>query len=199
MPSVVILIIPAHVLDCNSLISTLACLENLIEELYNHYMRKNVEYEHVSYNKPELANSAMNLVHLFARHSDIPRTNLWVYAEPLISRSIQRHEANPITLAAEGIKVIYSGIPRPILQIEGDNPDDLRAIYKAKDPSFTIRPTSEDLLLPSERLRIYQTTDDILQEMIDVYAIEVTPDPITVRFPKEKYADTIEVFTASLI
>ncbi len=155
----------------------------------------NVELELVKYRTSDVEHASVVLLKLFAHYSGIFGTEQWVRAMFPLLDIIRRQKPVPHELNAEGVSVAFSGFPRPVPVIK----DGERIVYQAREPRFTIEDRLDEVL-PSRRTHIERVTAAIAEEMQATYKLLVTERrPLTLAFPKERYAAEVAVFQAALL
>lgn len=112
---------------------------------------------------------------------------------PLVQRIRAQSPEEFLIQTDEEVDIVFSGIKRPTPRI-----DENGIIFQASEPTLAVRKNFRDLN-PSRKSSIDRTFQEIIDEMQNVYKMDVMRDILAMKFPKEHYAKEIRVFDAALI
>ena len=156
---------------------------------------RSVEVELVRYRTADMIYSTGQLVHNFAQYTDLEGTATWPRALATVARKIQQELPTPFRWQTKGISIEFSGFRNP-MPIIGDR----GVIFKAREPNFIfIEDGLSEEVRPTLLTRVGQALEDIVQEMHDVYRLDIDRNPLRLIFPKAEYAKSIEVFNAAML
>ncbi len=156
-------------------------------------MPRHVELEHVTYNIQDIENTAGQFLYKFAAKAGIKGAQTWMRSHMDLAEIIREQRSQTFLLQAFGLSVEFSGFPPPIPKIQRHG-----IVFSAREPRFTIYETNEQIS-PLQRTHITLATENIMDEMHNVYHLEKAKDPLTLIFPKKVYAKHIEIFNAALL
>lgn len=156
-------------------------------------MGRNAEVELIEYRIGDIGHTTGKLIYNFAQYSGIAGTREWPKVNYAILMSIRDQTPLVCLWETAGIDVHFSCFlnPKPIIKGNGIS-------FESPAPRFVFIERPE-LMTPSLRTHVARVTDAIAQEMQDVYYLHIEKDPLTLIFPKEKYAKRIDRFTVPLL
>lgn len=150
------------------------------------------ELEIVRYKELEVGHATGQLIYNFAEYSNIIGKQTWSRLEANMLPLIREHNPFNILWKAEGIDIKFSYFLDPIPLSRGDE-----FIYVTPEPKVTFLERWGELL-PSKMDHVSKIAEAIAWEMEDVYHLKVEKDPLTLIFPREEYARSVEHFNATL-
>ncbi len=151
---------------------------------------RTVEYESIQYRTGEMLAASDELIAQYAHYAGIDGTENWPRVLFAVRRIIKNQSARNYEWNMPSISLEFSGFPQTLEQVSGDN------IYTSPAPYFEIKQGTEYTLLNARRkTRLARVTQQILESLADVYKLEPAWNnpAFTLRFPKEHYAERIEV------
>ena len=154
---------------------------------------RTVELEVIQYDTHAIGHATSGLIHNIAEYSGIGGTKDWPRLWYEVMTLIRDQTSFNCLWEANGMDVNLSFFlePRPRI-IKGE------LLYSSPEPfiSFIERP---EFVRPAVRTHIGRVTDEIAQEMQDVYHLRVERNPLVLVFPNQEYARKINRFRVPLI
>ncbi len=159
-------------------------------------MARTAEFEFVEYRKEEMIHASTQLIHNYARYSDLQGTGQWTRVLLNLAAIIRNSRTEGIKWATPGLNITFSGIPQNTPGLE-----DGRIIYSADEPHFILDQNVPVPVRPVLRTHIERVTEAIVDEMRDVYKLEPRKKDslLYLNFPRRLYAERVEVVRAEII
>jgi hypothetical protein len=154
------------------------------------------ELEVVTYNKPEIINTATRLIYTFANYSNLRGAEAWPLVLFSLVRTIKNELPNPMVWEAQGVTAFFSGIP----EVSQENHES-RVVFSAPSPHFVLEENMAVRLPRPLRKHVGNVIDAISREMEDAYRLDVVKNGTnrTLWFPKKEYAKRIDRFEVPMI
>lgn len=149
---------------------------------------RNVEFEVVQYRTNEMIHASKNLIYNFAQYSGISGTEMWPRMIYKVAEIIHNQLPQQYTWQTPGLNIGFSGIPQAELWKVQDE-----LVCYADEPYFALQEGVSYDLRPALRTHIQNVTQAIIDEMQDVYKMEVVKDQsaFLLKFPKQSYAQKL--------
>lgn len=154
---------------------------------------RSAELEIVRFKEDDIRHATGKLIYNFVEYSNIMGTDIWKRLWIDLVGLIKDHTALDVIWKAEGMDIKFSYFldPMPLLRDE-------EFIYSTPEPKITFMERWGELL-PSRMDHVSKIAEAIAWEMEDVYHLKVEKDPLTLIFPKEEYAKSIDRINATIL
>jgi hypothetical protein len=157
----------------------------------------NAELEIVTYRTEEMMRASKQLVRNYAQHSGLPGTELWPRTIAMIVDIIRNQSPRTCSWTTPGLSMEFSGFPTPRERVNEEG--EIKLV--ADEPMFTLDEGWPYYIKPILRTQINRVTGAIVEEMHDVYKLEVSNNGNFhyLKFPKGQYAKNIDIVTVPLL
>ena len=157
---------------------------------------RTAELEIVTYRSSEMIHASKELIYNYAQYSGLEGTHNWSYLLITIADIIQNRLPDQCIWNTPGLKLQFSGIPETKVALEEG-----RIRYSAQEPHYILREGFDHHIGKQLKAHIGRVTNAIVEEMHEVYKLDVKKDEgsVYLTFPKSQYAKNIEVVTVPII